>query len=186
MGVQVEKRLFTIDEYNRMGEAGILEEKGIELIQGEIIKKMSPINESHASCINRLNAILNRFLLDKAIISIQNPIVIPHHTKPEPDLTLLRFREDYYHARHPQVEDIILLIEVSDSTLAYDREVKLPLYAEAGIPEYWIINLEDQQIEAHHNPSENTYQIKEIAQKGDQLQIPGFDSYVEIDKVFMN
>ena len=185
MGVQVEKRLLTIEEYHKMGEVGILEEKGLELIKGEIIK-MSPVSKEHLGYVNHMSNLFMILLQGKAVISPQNPILIQNNSEPQPDISILKYRKDSYIGKYPTAEDAILVIEVALSTLMTDRELKAPLYAEAGIPEYWIINLEDQQIEAHRNPSENTYQIKEIAQKGDQLQIPGFDSYVEIDKVFMN
>ena len=156
MEVEVEKRLLTIEEYHKMGEVGILNEKGLELIRGEILI-MSPVSKEHLGYVNHINNLLSIALQGQAIISPQNPILIPDNSEPQPDITILKYRKDAYIGKYPMAEDALLVIEVALSTLMRDRVIKIPLYAEAGIPEYWIINLEDKQIEAYRNPVENTF-----------------------------
>src|ERR671938_544657 len=141
MSVQVAKRCFSVDEYYRMGEAGILtEDDRVELIEGEIIE-MSPIGSRHAACVNRLNTLLGRHLRQTAIVSVQNPIRLDAYSEPEPDVALLRPRADYYESGHPTPADALLIVEVADTSADYDRIIKLPLYAKAGIPEAWLVDL---------------------------------------------
>ena len=129
-----------------------------ELIEGEIVKKMTQ-GDYHISCINRLNWILNRKCGDEAIISVQNAVVISENSEPEPDVTVLRFREDFYVSGKAQVKDILLLIEVSDSTVSYDRTTKIRLYAEAGVHEVWLVNLPKQILEVHTEPNNGKYKV---------------------------
>ncbi|MEK7702599.1 MAG: Uma2 family endonuclease [Nitrospirota bacterium] len=153
MSIQLEKRAFTSDEYHRMGEAGILsEDDRVELIEGEIIQ-MSPIGKHHASCVNRLNRILNMELGALAIISVQNPIRIGNFSEPQPDIVLLKPRTDFYAEQAPTAEDVLLLIEVADTSIEYDRTVKIPLYAAANISEVWIVNLQEGQVEVYSEPA---------------------------------
>jgi Uma2 family endonuclease len=158
MSVQVEKWVFTVDEYHRMSEAGILAETDrVELIEGEIVK-MSPIGKYHAACVKRLNSILNRRVGEYAIVSVQDPIRLNDYSEPEPDIALLKPRDDFYAQDLPTVEDVLLIIEVADSSVEYDRNVKLPLYAKAGISETWIANLRDDGIEVCSQPANGAYQ----------------------------
>ncbi len=157
MFVQTERRLFTVEEYHQMAEAGILtEDDRIELIQGEIVA-MSPIGVRHAACVNRLTEALSHYFSGKAVISIQNPLQIDEYTELQPDVMLLQRREDYYVQALPTGEDVLLLIEVSDSTLAYDQRTKLPLYARAQIPEVWLVNLVDNLLEVYRAPQGDEY-----------------------------
>lgn len=152
-----ERRLFTADEYLRMGEAGILhEDDRLELIEGEIVA-LNPIGSRHAACVNRLNTLTNQQVMGRAIVSIQNPVLLPDNSDPEPDVAVLRRREDFYAKSHPTPDDVLLLIEVSDTTLRYDREVKLPLYARAGISEVWIVDLRRQEILTYSRPEGGVY-----------------------------
>ena len=158
MSVRVAKHWFTVAEYNRMGETGILtEDDRVELIEGEIIE-MSPIGRRHAACVGRLTNLFSRLLAERAIVWIQNPIVLNEYTEPQPDVALLRRREDFYERSLPTPDDVLLVIEVADTTLEYDRQIKLPLYARAGIREVWIISLLDEQVEVHAQPADGAYQ----------------------------
>ena len=165
----VAPRRFTVDEYYRMAEAGILgPEDRVELIDGEIVK-MSPIGPLHAAVVRRLNAVLSKSLAGRFIVSIQSPIRLSNASEPEPDVAVVQLRADSYASAHPTPTDVLLLIEVSDSTLAYDRDVKLPRYAAAGIPEVWIVDLERQQIEQHYGPAGNQYRTKQTWAHGQAL-----------------
>lgn len=146
-----------------MGEAGILgEDDRVELINGEIVR-MSPIGSPHAGCVNRLNALLSRHFAGQAVVQVQNPVRASDLSEPQPDLVLLRFRSDYYSERHPRPNDVLLLIEVSDSFAAYDRSVKAALYAAAGVPEFWIVDLILRQVECRRNPGPDGYgEVRQI------------------------
>ncbi|WP_338825228.1 hypothetical protein MHOCP_07630 [Moorella humiferrea] len=162
--VEVTRRRFTVDEYYQMAYAGILgEDDRVELIEGEIIE-MVPIGVKHAACVRRLDRIFNNLVGDKALVDTQNPLRIDEYSEPQPDLMLLKPREDYYGTFHPRPEDVLLLIEVADSSVTYDREVKINLYARAGINEVWLIELQAQQITVYRQPSSNSY--KEIKEYG--------------------
>jgi Uma2 family endonuclease len=140
MVLQVSRRLFSVQEYHRMLDSEILTERDrVELIRGEIIR-MSPIGRRHAACVNRLNDLLQKKLGIRALVSIQNPVELDDNSEPQPDVVLLRRKNDYYESGHPQAEDILLLIEVADTTVESDREIKIPTYAGYGIVEVWLAN----------------------------------------------
>ncbi len=167
---------FTVDDYEQMVEYGILTENDrVELIRGEIVTKM-PIGDQHIACVNRLNRLFGRRVGESAIVSIQNPIRLPD-SEPEPDLALLRPREDFYASGKPQPDDIFLVIEVADTTLDYDREDKRSLYAEAAIPEYWIVNLVNRCLEVYRQPRPDGHfaDVNSIyaGQEIDVIAIPG-------------
>jgi Uma2 family endonuclease len=169
MTVQVEKRAFSVREYYRMAEAGILSEGDrVELIEGEVIK-MSPIGVRHAACVKRLNALLNRRFSRRFTISVQDPIRLDDYSEPEPDVVLLKRREDFYSQSHPAADDVLLIIEVADTSVEYDRGVKLPLYAGAGVPEVWIANLPEDSVEAYSEPANGVYQKVRIVRRGESL-----------------
>src|SRR5207237_2157073 len=153
MHVEVTKKLFTVDEYYQMAEAGILgpQDRG-ELIDGEIIQ-MSPIGHRHAGCVNRANHLFVTSLAGRAVVSIQNPIQLNNYTEPEPDVLVLKPRSDYYASRKVRAEDALLVLEVADTTLRYDRDIKVPRYAAAGIPEAWIDNLSADELLLYQNPA---------------------------------
>ncbi|MDJ0556895.1 MAG: Uma2 family endonuclease [Microcoleaceae cyanobacterium MO_207.B10] len=175
MSVELQRRQFTVKEYHQMAESGILTENDrVELIAGEIVK-MSPIGIPHAGCVRRLDMIFNDLLRGKVIVDTQNPINLSNDSEPEPDLILLQWRDDFYEAKHPQPEDILLLIEVADSTIKYDREIKMPLYAENGISEVWLIDINQQLVEVYRQPQGNSYQNVEQFVRGDILTIEAFD-----------
>lgn len=171
----VERRIFTVDEYHQMAEAGILtEEDRVELINGEIIT-MSPINSPHAGSVKRINALFTRLLAEEAIISVQDPLVVRDLSEPEPDIMLLKPQDDFYASAHPQPKDVYLLIEVADSSVRIDQEIKLPVYAAAGVPEVWIVNLADRQVEVYRTPIDKQYQTKEVAKGDEVVAVPHFN-----------
>jgi len=162
MTVQLQERKLTVQDYHRMIEAGILtEDDRVELLDGKIVQ-MSPIGSQHTSTVKRINQLFSSILPDDIIIGIQDPIILPDLSEPEPDVSVLKPSPDFYAAQHPQAEDVLLLIEVADSTLEKDREIKLPLYAKAGIPEVWIVNLPNQQIERHYQVEDGIYRHREL------------------------
>ncbi len=157
-----------------MAEAGILaEDERVELIAGEIVRMM-PIGSQHAGCVRELNRQLSRGLGDRALIAIQDPIGLDDASEPEPDVAVLRFRQDNYRSLHPKPADVLLIIEVADTSADYDRNLKLPLYAQAGIPEAWLVRLRDACIEVHRNPSATGYQEMRTFHSGDRVSSLAF------------
>lgn len=155
--VEIKRRRFTVDELLRLAEIGFLGvDERVELIQGEMVE-MSPISEGHASSVMRLTWLLSSIFGQRALPNIQNPVQLNDETLVQPDVALLRPREDFYSTRHPGPEDVLLLIEVSDATLRYDRRVKAALYGAAGVMEYWIINLPKRLIEVYREPQPDGY-----------------------------
>ena len=172
--VDVRRRRFTLDEYHRMGEVGILhEDDRVELIHGEIVQ-MTPIGPPHAAAVAALAQRFARILGDRAVVWPQNPVVIMPDSEPQPDVVLLRPRLDLYRIRHPGPADILLLIEVADTSLRYDRAVKLPLYAGAGIPEVWIVDVEGVAVEIYRVPGPEGYQQMERIRAGGRLASAAF------------
>ena len=168
MAVEVLRRRFTVDEYYRMAEAGILsEDDRVELIEGEIVE-MPPIGSPHASVVDRLAAALLRGLPGgEAIVRVQNPVRLTDLSEPVPDLAILRFRPDYYVNAHPGPADVILLIEVADTTFRYDQEVKIPLYARSEIPEAWVVDLNAEQVHVYRRPTAGGYEEQRSAGHGE-------------------
>ena len=168
--VQISRRLFTVNEFKRMLEAGILtEDERVELIEGEVCK-MSPVGSQHAACVKRLNAILSRLLGTTVIISVQDPIRLTDYTEPLPDLAVLRPQADFYAHEHPGPEAVLLLIEVAETSFAYDRNEKLPRYAEAGIPEVWLVDLAGETIIQSANPQGRRYTTTTQVKQGQMIQ----------------
>ena len=158
MTTQPQSRAFTVGEYYRMAETDILtEEDRVELIAGQIVA-MSPIGSRHAACVKRLNLLLGKIVGDSMLIGVQDPIQLDAYSAPEPDLVLLRPRADFYADAHPAASDVLLAIEVADTSADYDHEVKLPLYAQAGIPEVWLIDLQEGCVEVYTRPQGGAYQ----------------------------
>lgn len=161
--VMAPHRKLTVSEYHLMGRVGILhEDDRIELIEGEIIN-MSPIEPLHSGTANILIELLGYPTRGRAIATVQNSIYIAPRSEPQPDFALLRFRADRYKSRLPEVADVLLLVEIADSSARYDREVKLPLYARHGISEYWIINIPEQQIEVYSDPDTDRAQYRQTS-----------------------
>ena len=184
------RRKFTIEEYHQLVDLGFFTENDrIELIRGEIID-MAPKRTPHSVCNSILFGELYKLLGDRANVRGQEPIVLPSNSEPEPDVVIAQKKADNYLSAHPTAEDIILVVEISDSTLKYDREIKLPLYAEANINYYWIINLVDNYLEVYTNPfSDNKnvfyYKNKSIFLPDDSIEIPNFDDIsLELKTIF--
>jgi Uma2 family endonuclease len=172
MAIQVSRRLFTVEEYHAMARAGILgEDDRVELIEGEVTE-MAPIGSRHDAVVDRLNQLFSRHPDVNAIIRVQNPIRLGEHSEPQPDLALLRPRPDFYSPAHPGSKDILLVIEVAETSADYDRETKIPLYARWGILEVWVVNLEGEAIEVYQKPSPEGYHEMKTLHRGDRLS-PG-------------
>jgi Uma2 family endonuclease len=151
------RRRFTREEYHRMAEVGILGRRDrVELIRGEIVE-MSPIGRRHGAFVDNLTRLLVKRLPDHVIVRVQGPVALADDTEPEPDLTVLRRRSVPYKEREAWAEDVLLVIEVAESSLAYDRSTKLRLYAEAGIPEYWVVDCAAETVEVHRGPGLEGY-----------------------------
>jgi Uma2 family endonuclease len=169
MSVQIIRRHFNVTEYYRMAAAGVFsEDDHVELIEGEIVE-MNPIGSRHAACVGRLTKLLERLAGDRSIIWIQNPVQVNDYSEPLPDVALLKPRDDFYAQANPQAADVFLIVEVADSSVEYDRNIKIPLYAEAGIPEVWLINLLEETIEIYTRPLDDTYQEMLVIKRGESL-----------------
>ncbi|RUR83185.1 Uma2 family endonuclease [Chlorogloeopsis fritschii PCC 9212] len=189
MNVVTPKR-FTIDEYHRLIELGFLTEGDrIELIRGELIQ-MTPKGTAHTFCTTRLCRQLDRLLGDRAVVRCQEPIIISLNSEPEPDVVIAQGNEADYLAHHPYPQDILLVVEISDSTFTYDQTTKLELYAEAGIYNYWIVNLNSRQLECYSQPYQNAqgefnYLSKQISLPHQSVAIPGFeDVSLHLNRIF--
>lgn len=153
----MQRHRVTVEQYHRMAEAGVLApDARVELIEGEIVD-MAPMKSRHASVVGRLNAILGRAVGLQAMVWCQLPLRLSRDSEPEPDLMLLKPRSDFYSGAHPAAADVLLLIEVSDTTLAYDRGIKLPLYARHGVAEVWIVDLENNLVRFFRSPAGESY-----------------------------
>jgi Uma2 family endonuclease len=160
MLTDITKRLFTVDEYYRMADAGILTESDrVELIDGEIIE-MSPIGARHANCVLRAGTLFTRTLGEKALVSVQNPLRLTRYTEPQPDIVVLKPRADFYGRTRYRPGDALLVVEVAETTLRYDRNVKLPRYAAAGIAEVWIEDLRNNLLLVYRKPAGNRFKTE--------------------------
>ncbi|WP_293157672.1 MULTISPECIES: Uma2 family endonuclease [unclassified Microcoleus] len=182
MSVQMQRRLFTVQEYHLMGEAGILgEDDRVELIEGEIVQ-MAAIGTRHATCVRRLIRQFRQLPEESAILDVQNPIQLSERTEPQPDVVLLQFCFDYYETAHPIPSEVLLLIEVSDSTVDFDRNVKVPNYARSGIQEVWLWDLEVNCLEVYRCPTANGYTSMKKFERGEMvapLAFPEFEVSVD-------
>lgn len=186
----VTAKRFSIAEYHRLGELGFFEpDDRIELIRGEIILKAAK-STFHSVCNSLLLGELYPLLRKRAIVRGQEPIILTDDSEPEPDVVIARNRSDNYLSSHPEPADILLVIEVSDSTLKYDRRTKLSLYAESEISDYWIFNLVDIQLEMHSEPYQKQrggfdYRVKRVVLPNEVVVIPGFpDLSLDLSAVF--
>jgi Uma2 family endonuclease len=186
MAVEVERvrRLFTVEEYQRMGAAGIFgPEERVELIDGEIFE-MSPIGPRHAGTVMNLNRLLVQGLGDRAWVSPQNPVVIAPRSQPQPDLQVLRQRTVHYSAAHPTEADVLLAIEVADSSVRFDRTVKQRLYARAGIVEFWLVDTNAGRIDVHRGPAGDRYADIRSAARGQTVSPQAFpDLILSVDAI---
>ena len=185
MAVSVERarRLFTIEEYERMVETGILKrDDRVELIEGEIVE-MSPIGDPHAAIVTNLTHLLVNLAGDRARVRVQGPVRVPPRSKPQPDLAVLRSRS--YMRAGAAAEDVLLVIEVADTSLEYDRRVKLRLYARAGIAEYWVVDANAEALDLYRGPSGDGYREHRRAVRGETVGPLAFpDTAIAVDAIF--
>ena len=178
----ITRKLFTVDEYHRMWDIGIFpEDKRFELIRGEIFEMPTP-RPPHSGRVNRLNHLFNSRFGASAVVSIQNPSALDSYSEPVQNVSLLKPRSDFYTESHPRPSDVLLLIEVSHTTLRFDTSVKAPLYAEAGIVEYWVLNIPQNVLEVRTEPVNGRYTRLEILRPGDSVTpqaFPGFSFSIE-------
>jgi len=184
MTTQLIKRLFTVKEYHHMIEAGILtKDDKVELIRGEIVQ-MAAVGRRHTSHVKRLTELFYIRLLSRVTIGVQDPVELDDHSEPEPDISLLRRRDDFYESGHPQSEDILLIVEVADATAETDRNIKIPLYAEDNIVEVWLVDINEQCVVVYREPSFSGYQNIQRFQRGQTLSILAFpDIEIAVDNV---
>lgn len=184
MSVQLLRRKFTVEQYHRMVESGILSENDrVELIRGEIVE-MSPIGTRHAACVRRLDNFLSERLRGRALVDTQNPVELDDTSEPQLDVALLRLRADFYETAHPQPEDIFLIVEVADTTVQYDRQVKIPLYAEDNIAEVLLVDINGQCVEVYREPTPDGYQNVQKFERGQTLSIQAFpDVTITVNEV---
>jgi len=174
MATEPSHRRFTVNDYHRMTEVGILtEDDRVELIDGEIVE-MTPVGGRHVACVGRLTRLLIQRLGEDVVVNIQSPVQLGECEEPEPDAVVVRARK--YGDDLPGARDVLLLIEVSDTSLSYDRARKLPLYARAGIPESWLVDLQGEAIERHTNPVGGAYRVTMRVGRGEEIAsqaVPG-------------
>jgi len=169
MPIKTSKRLFTVRDYHQMVNAGILcEDDRVELIHGEVVR-MSPIGTRHNAAVRRATHALVKIVDDRAIVSVQGSIQLGEYDEPQPDIVLLRPRDDFYASRHANPPDTLLIVEMADSSLEYDQTVKMSLYAKTGVPEYWIANLQNDCLIVYQDPHENTYRVIRELRRGDAI-----------------
>ncbi|HEY9085608.1 MAG TPA: Uma2 family endonuclease [Candidatus Tyrphobacter sp.] len=177
MALPLAHRRFSLSEYEAMVEHGILTpDDRAELLSGEIVEKMT-IGSRHAACVSRLECAFRKALGDRILLRTASPVALPPNSEPEPDVALLRPREDFYAAKHPRATDVFLVIEVADSSLWVDRTIKLELYAAAGIPEYWIVDLTSNAIEIYTAPRGGAYSRKSIASSDEAIALVAFPDF---------
>ncbi|NEO82848.1 MAG: Uma2 family endonuclease [Spirulina sp. SIO3F2] len=163
------RKTFTVQEFRQILELDFLQDTRLELLNGEIID-MGKIGPRHAAIVRRLTRLLSQQLdPTQATLDVQNPIEISPNSQPQPDLSLLVSREDDYEARHPLPSDVVLLIEVADTTLESDRKIKVPLYSQAGIPEVWLVDLNGKMLTAHRQPSPQGYRLVQLQSFDDTI-----------------
>ncbi|HEY9084843.1 MAG TPA: Uma2 family endonuclease [Candidatus Tyrphobacter sp.] len=171
MALPVQHHRFSLGEYEAMVEHGILTpDDRAELLAGEIVEKMT-IGSRHAACVKKVNRFFSTALGSRVLVGVQDPVRLPPDSEPEPDVTLLKARDDLYARNHPNPDDVLLPVEISDSSLELDRKIKLPLYAAAGIAEVWIVDLTSNAIEIYTEPYEGRYARAHTA-RGDDAIVP--------------
>ncbi len=183
IGPQPMQLRFSVDEYYKMIELGLITDyEKAEIIEGELIKKMT-IGDRHAAAVNALNRYFTKNVQDNVLVSIQNPLRMSDYNEPEPDIVLADLTK-YDGKRHPRPAEVILVVEVADASLKYDRNIKLPLYAAAGIPEVWIVNLQNDIVEVHQQPSLDIYQVTRVFKRGETVASSVMpDLRIDVDEI---
>ncbi len=169
-----ESRLFTADEYERMAESGVIgEDEAVELIEGRIVQ-MAAKNHKHVLATNRVNRFFSSALADRVIVSVQNPILLNDFSEPEPDIALVTPPDDRYIENHPRPKDIFLVVEIGDSSLSYDRDVKCPLFARNGIIQFCLLNPQTRELEDYRDPRPEGYRSKKTYTEGETFNLVAF------------
>jgi len=175
---------WSVQEFHQLAEKGIFnEDDRIELIEGALLE-MAPIGSDHAGHVKQLNRLFNQRLADKVIVSVQDPVILDKDSEPQPDLTLLRWQDNFYKSANPTAADVLLIIEVSDSTLEFDRNTKVPLYARHNIPEVWIINLFKRRVETYRKLKDGEYSAITYHHDGQIIAELIPDATLEIAELF--
>jgi Uma2 family endonuclease len=161
----------TVADYYRMGEVGILApDSRVELIEGEIID-MAPPGDPHAGTVDQLALVFGHAVAGRAHVRVQNPLKLGEHSEPQPDIALLKPRADFYKSRRPRAADALLVVEVADTSLRFDRDDKIPLYARHGIPEAWLVDLKGKCLVRHRNPQQGAYTLVDEPNLGSLLEL---------------
>ena len=183
--LDVRRYRFDVDAFARMGAAGVFtEDERVELIDGEV-REMTPIGPPHAGIVNRLNELLVTHLAGRATVIVQNPIRLDRRTEPQPDIVVARRRKDFYAGRHPKPGDVLLVVEVADASVRYDRAEKAPRYGRAGIPETWLVDVEAGAVTAYADPGPEGYARRRVRRRGERMvaaSVPDLD--LAVDDVF--
>ena len=167
-------RRFTTAEYHRMAAAGILrQDDRVELVDGRVVA-MTPIGPRHAGCVKEITRLLYRLLGEAVILGVQDPLTLGEGSEPQPDVLVLSRSPAGYRRRHPGPDDVLLLIEVSDDSLEYDRGTKVPLYARAGIADVWIVDLDGDRIEVYRDAGPGGYRDVRVVSRGETLSPSAF------------
>jgi Uma2 family endonuclease len=178
MAVGLTRRRFTVADYYQMAEAGVFRPgERVELIEGEIVE-MTPIGRRHAAVVDRSANGFSRRLGERTIVRVQGPVRLDDGTEPQPDIALLRPKSDYYDSGIPTAADVFLVVEVADSSVEYDRRVKTPLYARAGVPEVWLALIEADHVEVHREPGPTGYRVVRSVRRGESLSPGAFPELV--------
>ena len=171
LGEGPRRHRLTVADYYRMGEIGILApDARVELIDGEIVD-MAPLGHPHAGTVDQLALALISAVNERAHVRVQNPLRLDDHSEPQPDVSVLRRRSDFYKSGHPRPADALLVVEVSDTSLRYDRDDKIPLYARHGIPEVWLVDLKAKRLVRYRNPQHSAYALIDEPDLGSPLEI---------------
>ena len=175
---------FTVADYHRLAETGVLEpDARVELLDGQVVD-MSPIGSRHAGTVKWLSRRLGSLLGDRAILGVQDPVVLDEYSEPEPDIAVLEPRADFYREAHPRASDVLLIVEVADATLEKDRDIKVPLYARDGIREVWIVDLNADRVEVYRDPRDGDYESQAIRMRADTLTMLAFpDVALRVDEL---
>ena len=173
MAIPVPRRPLTVEMYHALAEKGLLgEEDRVELINGDLVP-MSPVGDPHIGCMNWLSHNLIPLLGRRAIVSIQHSIAVSPISEPEPDVAICKYADHFYRQQKATTADVLLVIEVANNSLEKDRTIKLESYAQAGIAEYWIVNLVDGQVDIYTLPQEQVYESRELRLPGDTVAVLG-------------
>jgi Uma2 family endonuclease len=179
MLVQAPRRLFTVDQFHQMAEAAIFsEDDRVELLAGEIVD-MTPIGSRHAGCVTVLTHLFAPHVGEAFQLRIQHPVQLDDYSEPQPDLALVKPRGDFYRDGHPRATDVLLLIEVADTSVEIDRAEKIPLYAASGVPEVWLVDLNANHVDVYRDPTRSAYLKHETAMRGGSLR-PAALSHIEL------